>query len=125
MPDTAPTIPPINLPQIAPENFFSRVFHTNCPKWMDGYPKRNLTSGVMLRHLAHVTIEDGSHLRLWECLHCGVKCYAGLDASRRVTVRPYVEEEPIQGPPEEIGTGLYRMADGEEVGGEPDDLSNY
>lgn len=29
-------------------------------------------------------------------------------------------EEPIEGPPEEIGTGIYRMADGEIVGNEPE-----
>jgi hypothetical protein len=36
-----------------------------------------------------------------------------------------VDNDPIHGPPEEIGTGLYRMADGEEVGGEPENLSNF
>lgn len=34
-------------------------------------------------------------------------------------------EPPVQGPPEEIGTGLYRLADGEVVGGEPEDLTGY
>lgn len=34
-------------------------------------------------------------------------------------------EGEVQGPPEEIGTGLYRMADGEVVGGEPDQSHDY
>lgn len=44
---------------------------------------------------------------------------------RDILAELLLQEDAIQGPPEEIGTGLYRMADGEVVGNEPEDLSNY
>lgn len=34
-------------------------------------------------------------------------------------------EPELEGPPEEIGTGLYRMVDGSVGGYEPEDLRNY
>jgi hypothetical protein len=45
----------------------------------------------MKRHDQHITIEDGSRLYLFECLHCGAKAHAGIDANRFVVVKPALE----------------------------------
>lgn len=67
--------------QISPENYWREVWHCDC------VPGRG--NGIMKRQNHYMAIEDGSTLRLFECLHCGEKCYAGLDAQRRVKVVPY------------------------------------
>lgn len=73
--------------QISPENFFSRCWHTNCPAWLGG--NRHPSSAVMRRLKGELTIEDGSTLLLWECLSCGGKVYAGVDATRAIVTRPH------------------------------------
>jgi hypothetical protein len=65
----------ISGPRISPEHGWRRVWHDP--------PCR----GPMKRHRETLTIEDGSVLDLYECLACGVRCYAGLDAQRRVVTR--------------------------------------
>jgi hypothetical protein len=78
------------VPDLWPENFWREVWHRDCPKSPCGIyvpvPGESMT------------IEDGSKLRLWKCLACGVRVYAGLD-SRRFVVRR-TAELPIPETPE-------------------------
>jgi hypothetical protein len=64
--------------RVAPENYWRNVFHDDCSQ---------RGGGIMKRYPHSLTIEDGSKLQLFECLHCGERCYAGLNAGRHVTVR--------------------------------------
>lgn len=64
--------------QIDPEDHWRYVWHRRCPK-----------RGPMKRLADKHTLGDGSVLCAYECLMCGVKCFAGLDAQRRVVTRQY------------------------------------
>lgn len=91
-PPLGPDAPPpvVDRPEpvrICPENNWREVWHANCPKWREGYPKISHTSAPMKRHQQSEVIEDGSRLGLFECVVCGVKVYAGVDQSQRVVVR--------------------------------------
>ena len=68
--------------QVAPENYMTRLWHTDCPQ-------NSFRSGVMRYVRPEQTIEhdDGSPLYLAECLHCGEKGYIGLDKKRIIIVR--------------------------------------
>jgi hypothetical protein len=63
--------------RVTPENFWREVWHD-----------AECRSPCYHRN-EYLTIEDGSALRLYECVKCGTKVYAGLDSQRRVTHRPY------------------------------------
>lgn len=63
--------------RVIPENYWREVWHDGCPN-----------RGPMRRLSGTLTIEDGSVLRLYECLGCPVRTYAGLDTKRRVVTRP-------------------------------------
>jgi hypothetical protein len=68
--------------RVLPEYNWRDVWHENCTAG-DGRP-------YPMRHLRErLTIEDGSVLRLYQCTLCGVRVFAGLDAQRIVTHRPY------------------------------------
>lgn len=69
------------LPEISPESFWRDVFHVDCPE-----PPR---CGIMKHLPDRLPIEDGSVLRGFECLNCGARLFAGLDAGRRVVRRPF------------------------------------
>lgn len=71
--------------RISPENFWREVWHLA--------PCR----GPMKRLSDRLMIEDGSELRGYECMGCGVKCFAGLDAKRYVTTRPFIVPEYAHG----------------------------
>jgi hypothetical protein len=58
--------------RVWPENHWREVWHDA--------PCR----GPMKRHSETLTIEDGSVLRLYECLACGARAYAGVDRQRRI-----------------------------------------
>lgn len=77
------------LPQVGIQMAPKCLWHTNCPKWMPESHHGQNTSAIMreVHPLQSIEIDDGSKLWLVECLHCGVKCFIGHDASRRVTVR--------------------------------------
>ena len=64
-----------DVPRVMPENNWREVWHDGCPK-----------RGPMKR-LVEFRIEDGSMLWLYECLGCGVRVYAGLDAKRTIVTR--------------------------------------
>lgn len=67
-----------------PENFWREVWHDGCVK-----------RGPMRGHRQEtLTIEDGSTLTRFECLGCGVNCYAGLDTQRHIVTRPYPAVSP-------------------------------
>ena len=76
------------VPQISPENFWRNVFHTDCPA----------RSGIMkAQGQEHDRqLEDGSWLRLYECLMCGVFAHAGLNAKRFVIVKPATAPIPSE-----------------------------
>ena len=68
---------PLGQPvRVRPENFWREVWHEDCPE-----------RGPMVRLAGRLTIDDGTVLREYECLGCGVRCYAGLDANRFVVTR--------------------------------------
>lgn len=65
------------------ENHMMRAFHIGCPKSKYG--------GIMKwgPKSDFITIEDGSELNMIECLHCGQKCYAGIDKKHIIRRQEY------------------------------------
>jgi hypothetical protein len=74
---------PESVPQIEYENYGREVWHSD-----DRSPMKRLPRVLAL--------EDGSFLRLYKCLKCGVECFAGIDAKRYIVVRgvPPTEGHP-------------------------------
>jgi hypothetical protein len=66
--------------RVLPENNWREVWHENCTAG-DSRP-------YPMRHMGErLTIEDGSVLRLFVCLKCGARVFAGIDANNRLTHR--------------------------------------
>lgn len=72
--------------RVLPENFWREVWHDGCAR-----------RGMMIERKERITIEDGSVLRLWECLMCGARCFAGLNAKRVIVTRPSESRAPSSG----------------------------
>lgn len=87
----------IDLDGVEPENGWHQVWHRGCPE-----------RGPMRWRRDHVglLIEDGTSLRLYECLGCGRFLYAGVDARRFIVTRPCPQPWPARTSlPEVRGTG--------------------
>lgn len=63
--------------RVLPENYWREVWHD-----------AECRSPCYHRN-EFLTIEDGSRLRLYECVRCSTKVFAGLDARRHVVHRAY------------------------------------
>jgi hypothetical protein len=72
----------MTLPRIEYENYGREVWHAD-----DRFPMKHLPD--------RLTIEDGSVLNLYECTHCGVRAFAGVERStRRIVVREVSDAAP-------------------------------
>lgn len=74
-----------DLPEISPENHWREVWHRGCSG-----------SGIMRRmnEFRSSTIEPGTLLGAFECLGCGVRCFAGVGKSRQIIVEAALPSPP-------------------------------
>jgi hypothetical protein len=63
------------------ENYCTRGWHVGCTK--------TPFQGVMKRLNEWKKLDDGEKIPAWKCMHCGEKCYAGVNNKRQIVVLPY------------------------------------
>jgi hypothetical protein len=73
---------------ITPENSFREVWHNDC-----AVGGRN---GIMRRLNQYISADDGCWLRLFECLHCGLRAFVGVNRQRSIIVMNDTQLAPVQ-----------------------------
>lgn len=63
------------------------LFHRDCPE--SGFGQGIVgPDGPRADDASWHRLPDGAEIRAWQCAHCGVRFFAGVDYSHRVTVVP-------------------------------------